>query len=250
MWLVWGGLGLLVGGLLNILISRLPYQGGLLSLPLRCHTCGHPLSVADFFPVLGFALQRGRCRYCGQAISLRFPLVEAATGVLFALAYLRFGFGRDLLVVSLYLAVLVVVFVIDQRHRLILNVVTYPMAAVALALAAIPPGPGPDRALSGALVYGGFFVLLYAVAALLYRRPDALGMGDVKLAVVIGLMTGLPLAVVAMLLGVLLGALAALAVLAGGRSARAAMPYGTALSVGAMLALLYGDAILEWYLGK
>lgn len=250
MWLAWGGLGLLVGGLLNILISRLPYKDGLLATPLHCHTCEHPLGPGEVFPLLGFALQRGRCRFCQQPISWRFPLVEVATAVLFAFSYLRFDFGRDLLVVSFYLAVLVVVFFVDQQHRLILNVVTYPVAVLSLVLAAVPPGPGVNSALFGALFYGGFFVLLYLVSVLVYRRVDALGMGDVKLAVVIGLMTGLPLALVALLAGVLLGAVAAVAVLVTGRSAKSAMPYGTALSVGAMLAILYGDAILAWYLGK
>ncbi len=251
MLLIWGGLGLLVGGILNVLTSRLPYwDGPLWAVPLHCHSCQHPLAWGDVLPLFGFARQRGRCRHCGGALPWRFPLVEAATALLFALAYQRFGFGHELLVSSFYLAVLVLVFAIDANHRLILNAVTYPTALLAFALAFLPGEPSPIAALLGAATYGGFFALLYAVAVLLYRREDALGLGDVKLAIVIGMMTGLPRSLVAMMAGILLGSLAALAVLAGGRSAKSAMPYGTSLSVGAMLAILYGDLLVAWYVGS
>ncbi len=250
MLLLWSGLGLLVGGLLNVLTSRLPYwDGPLWAVPLRCHSCQHPLTVADVLPLIGFARQRGRCRYCGGPLPWRFPFVEAATALLFALAYLRFGLGHELAVSSLYLAVLVLVFAIDAGHRLILNIVTYPTALLSFALAFLPGEPSPSAALLGGATYGGFFALLYVVAALLYRRGDALGLGDVKLAIVIGLMTGLPRSVVALVAGILLGSLAAVAALAGGRSGKSAMPYGTSLSVGAMLAILYGDLLVAWYVG-
>ena len=248
--MLWGVLGLVVGGILNVLISRLPYWGGLLAAPLHCHYCQEPLRLTDAVPLWGYAGQRGRCRQCGHTLSPRFPLVELVTAALFGLAYHRFGLTLETVVFSFYLAVLVIIFTIDLEHRLILNVVTYPVALVSLGLAALLPGVGLGAALSGALAYGGFFVLLYVLSVLMYRRADALGLGDVKLAIVIGLMTGLPLSLVALLAGVLLGALSALVVLLGGRSARSAMPYGTSLSVGAMLAILYGDQILRWYIGQ
>ena len=247
---LWTALGLIVGGALNVLISRLPTWGGRLAAPLCCHACHHPLATRDVLPLAGFTLQRGRCRYCGAPLSWRFPLVEAATALLFALAYLRFGLAPTLPVYSFYLAVLLLVFVIDLRHRLILNIVTYPAAIIALVLAAVTPGLSLPSAAFGGLIYGGFFALLYLVAALLYRRGDALGMGDVKLAFVIGIMAGLPRGIVALVLGVLLGAVSAVFVLAAGRSAKSAMPYGTALGLGAMVALLYGDLLAVWYIGQ
>lgn len=248
MLVLWGALGLVAGGVVNVLISRLPYWGGSLAAPLHCHVCGHRLAVLDFLPLLGFARQRGRCRYCGKPISARFPLVELSTALLFALAYQRFGFAPQLLVASLYLAALVLVFVIDWRHRLILNVVTYPLILICLVLAALTSWPPLPAAVLGAATYGGFFAVLYVLAALIYRRDDALGMGDVKLAVVIGLMTGLPRSLVAMIAGIALGSLAAAAVLVAGRSGKSVMPYGTSLGVGAMLAILYGDLIVAWYM--
>ncbi|MHB9091567.1 MAG: prepilin peptidase, partial [Chloroflexota bacterium] len=77
----WGVLGLVFGGILNVLISRLPYGGGLVAAPLHCHYCHHPLGLADTLPLWGYAGQRGRCRHCGHALSLRFPLVEVATSL-------------------------------------------------------------------------------------------------------------------------------------------------------------------------
>ena len=250
MLVLWIGLGLVVGGLLNVLISRLPYRGGPRAAPLHCHTCGHELAVADALPLLGFFLQRGRCRYCGKPIPWRYPLVELATAALFALAYLRFGLSVELVTSSLFTAILVVIFMIDLRHRLILNTVTYPAAVLGFVLAAITPGMSLLVSASGGLAYGGLFVVLYLLAVLIYRRGDALGMGDVKLAIVIGLMAGLPRAVVAVVLGILLGAVAATAVLITGRKGKQdVMPYGTALSIGGMLAILYGDLIINWYIG-
>jgi leader peptidase (prepilin peptidase) / N-methyltransferase len=245
---VWGAVGLVVGGVLNVLISRLPYWGGPLTAPLRCHTCGHQLSWVEVLPIAGYALQRGSCRYCGKSISSRFPLVEVASALLFVLAYLRFGPGTQLVVSSFFIAVLILVFVIDMRHRLILNVVTYPVAVIALVLSAVMPGASLVSSLAGAALYGGFFMVMFLLAVLIYRRGDALGLGDVKLAVVIGLMTGFQLTVVALLAGVFLGGVSAVFALIRGRSNKDVMPYGTALSVGAILTILYGQQIMAWYL--
>lgn len=167
---------------------------------------------------------------------------------MYALAFWRFGFGLALLTNSLYLAVLILVFAIDWRHRLILNVVTYPTSAVCLLLSLVTPGISLQSSLLGAAVYGGTFVLFYLLAVALYRRGDALGLGDVKLAVMLGLMLGLPRAIVAMFLGVLVGAMAAAGALLAGRSGKDAMPYGTSLSAAGMFALVFGDLLVAWYL--
>jgi leader peptidase (prepilin peptidase)/N-methyltransferase len=248
MGILWGLLGLVVGAILNIVISRLPRRGGSFAAPLHCHECGRPLAIVDVLPLAGYLAQHGHCRYCGAVLSLRFPLVEMATALMYALAFWRFGFGVTLLTNSLYLAVLVVVFAIDWRHRLILNVVTYPIAGACLLLSLVTPGTSLQSSLLGAAVYGGTFVLFYLLAVAIYRRGDALGLGDVKLAVVLGLMLGLPRAIVAMCLGVLLGALAAAWALFAGRSGKEAIPYGTSLSAAGMFALLYGDILVAWYL--
>ncbi|MHB1132276.1 MAG: prepilin peptidase [Chloroflexota bacterium] len=245
---LWGLFGLLAGGLLNVLITRLPLRGGLLAAPLHCHNCRKPLTLWDTMPLAGYLAQRGHCRLCGAPLSRRFPVVELATALLFGLAFLRFGASQALFIYSFYLALLVLVFAIDWRHRLILNVVTLPAAVLALALSAVAPGTSVLSSLLGAAAYGGTFVLLYLLALIMYRRGDALGQGDVKLAIVIGLMLGLPRAVVALMLGVTLGALAAGAALLAGRPGKEAMPYGTSLSAAAMVAVLYGDLIVNWYL--
>lgn len=246
--LAWGLLGLAVGWVLNVLVTRLPRGGSLLAAPLHCHSCGKPLSFWDAAPLVGFLAQRGRCCYCGANLSWRFPAVEIATALLYALACLRYGLGLELAVYSLYLAILVVIFAIDWRHRLILNVVTYPTAILCLALAVVTPGSSLVSSLLGAAAYGGTFVLLYLFAVVIYRRGDALGMGDVKLAIVVGLMVGLPRAIVAMVLGILLGALAGAAALLAGRSGKEPIPYGTSLSLAAAFAILYGDLLVNWYI--
>jgi len=228
-----------VGGVVNILSTRLPRQAPLWAWPLRCRLCHQPLNIWDLLALVNLALRRGRCRYCRGRLSWQYPLVELAAGITFALLYWRWGLSLYLFSYSFYGAVLILVFIVDWRHRLILNEVTYPAMLVALALSLWHPRPGLLGALGGGAFGGGLFLALYLVAAWLYRREDALGFGDVKLALLIGLMMGWPGVLAALFLGALLGALGGLyLMLFAGRSRKATMPYGTALSAGALLTLL------------
>ncbi|MBI2862283.1 MAG: prepilin peptidase, partial [Chloroflexi bacterium] len=148
---------------------------------------------------------------------------------------------------TFYTFVLLLVFFIDLEQRLILNEVVLIAGLAALLLSPFIPGLTWLRALLGGLSYGGVFALLYLLAWALYRRDDALGLGDVKLSILLGLMTGIPRVWVALSLAVLLGALVGLGLLLAGRGARAFMPYGTSMAVGAFLALLWGEELWNWY---
>ncbi len=235
----WGLLGLGAGWLINLLASRLPWPGTLWRLPLRCHTCQQTLNWRDILPLLGYVGQRGRCHFCGLPISRRFPSTELVMAALFAGAAWRADSPAATAVLAFFISVLVLVFVIDARHRLILNRVTYPAALAALLISFMPVSSvTPVSALLGAALYGGVFALLYLLALLLYRRADALGLGDVKLAVVIGLMTGYPLAITALAAGVLLGGLVAVLALLAGHARTVALPYGTSLSAAAIAVLI------------
>ncbi len=249
---LWAALGLLVGGIVSFLASRLPAPslGRPLRLggPLRCHAGGEPLAPLDLIPVVGWLLQRGRCRHCGRPIDARFPLTEALCALTFGLLWWRFGPSIELLVGSLYAASLWLIFIVDWRHHLILNRVSYPSILLALALAFVYPRTSPLASLVGLLFCGGLFVAFYVLGRLLYRGRVPLGLGDVKLAALIGAMLGVGPGVMALALGIAAGAVQAVVLLALGYRKRSYMPYGTALVVGAVIALLYGLELWEWYL--
>jgi len=174
--------------------------------------------------------------------------VESATAISFAVLFLRHGLGIASLLYSLYTAVLIVIFFIDLEHRWILNSVTYPSMVAAMALSLITPGITLLRSILGGLIGGTIFFGLYALARAIYRQDDALGLGDVKLALLLGLMLGFPKILFALLTGTFLGALIALALLLFGRlRLQATMPYGTALTLGAYVTFVWGDNIWAWY---
>ncbi|MCL5961276.1 MAG: prepilin peptidase [Chloroflexi bacterium] len=237
LWLV---AGLIVGAGIDLMAFRLPRREPLLSMPTRCGNCGAALGSLELVPLLGYLITRGKCRVCGAQPILKSVLIELVTMAVFGALFLRFGLSWVLVIYSLYAAILVLVFVIDLEHRLILNVVTYPSIIVALALSFVTPGLNGFSGLLGGLFYGGLFLALYVASVLIYKRDDALGQGDVKLALFIGLITGMPGALTAALLGTALGALAGIWALMVKRvSSKSAIPYGTALCAGALVVLIW-----------
>jgi leader peptidase (prepilin peptidase) / N-methyltransferase len=235
--------GLVVGSFLNVVIYRLPRNESLISPGSRCPACGVAIKPYDNIPVLGWLLLRGRCRACGERISIRYPSVELASAAL-AVSVVLVKHGANHIALGLALvAVLVPVTIIDIDHRLIPNRITGPaaVAAVVIGLVTHPAGV-PAQLIGGA---AGFAVLL--IFALAY--PKGLGMGDVKLAGVMGLYLASSVAV-ALLVGVFAGAFAGIGVIArlGVKQGRkTAMPFGPFLALGGLVGILAGPAIVHWY---
>lgn len=231
--LLWALVGLAVGPLLNLLIYRLPRLERL-TAPVECPHCHvrRPLwaQSALLASLLGY---RGRCGGCGKPPERYAVAVELAAGVAFWLLYPRFGSSPMLLLASLYSCILLVVFVIDWQHRLILNRVTYPSILLAVLLTPLVAEVPLAMTLLGLAVGGVTFALVYAFGYLLYRQ-EVLGLGDVKLAMLLGAMLGFPAIMVMLLLGSLVGAAGASVLMFGRRrSGRDFMPYGTAMCLGA-----------------
>lgn len=244
LWVLIIALGASVGSFLNVCADRLPEDESLLQPPSHCPACGRRLTAREMIPVLSYIALRGRCRTCGERIPLREPLVEALTAALFLIAWLRAGPSLRLIWLWLFIAFLIVIAVVDLEHRRILNSLSYP--AIGLSLIAAPFGVKPVQWMlaGGALVFLVFFLL----AALL---PGGMGMGDVKLATFIGFATGYPQAVLAIFLAFLLGGLIAGGLwLAGVVKRRDPVPFGPFLAAAAIAALLYGDAMLAWWIAR
>jgi leader peptidase (prepilin peptidase) / N-methyltransferase len=238
--------GLLIGSFLNVVAWRLPRGESLVRPGSQCPACGTPVRPYDNVPVLSWLVLRGRCRACGAPISPRYPLVEAATGLLWLGVALRGGEAVEVVTGLLLVTALVPLVLIDLEHRLLPNRITGPAAAALLVAAlALDPGGVPER-LAAAAAAGGVFLL----AAL--AHPRGMGMGDVKLAAVLGLALGREVAA-ALFVALLAGTLVGLAVIArkGAREGRkTAVPFGPFLALGAVVALFAGAAMVDAYLDR
>jgi leader peptidase (prepilin peptidase)/N-methyltransferase len=237
--------GLVVGSFLNVVAWRLPRRESLVRPRSKCPSCGAQVSAYDNVPVVSWLLLRGRCRRCGEPISARYPVVEAVTAALYVAVVLAAGSAREAVLGLLLVTFLVPITLIDLDHRRIPNALTAPAAALAIAAVAIvDPSYLPEVLIAGAAA-GGFFLL----AALAY--PRGMGMGDVKLAGVLGLYLGravAPAIFIALIAGVLVGA-AIVARKGATEGRKTAVPFGPFLALGGLVALYAGGAIVDWYLG-
>jgi len=232
-------LGLLTGAFLNLAADELPQRHSLGSA--RCPYCGQNYLPSEWIAVFSFLLLRGRCQHCRAPLSLRRPLLELGTMLAFAFLWQRYGPTPLLLLFTFYICILFLVLVIDLEHRLILNVVILPAILIAGVGSLI--FPGPLRALAGGLVgFASFYLIALA-------RKGGMGGGDVKLAAFIGLATGFPSIIVALLIAILAGGTTALVlVLTRVKGLKSYIPYGPFLVVGGLVALIYGSQIVAWYL--
>ena len=240
-------IGLAIGSFLNVCIYRLPRRESLLFPPSHCPTCDRQLAWFENVPVVSWLVLRGRCRTCRMAIPVQYPRVEATTAALFVSGYVIYGWTPLLAARLLFACAMIVLFVIDLHHRILPNVITLPGIVVGLALSLFLP-PGWASSLIGATAGGG---LLFAISEAYYRvrGHEGLGMGDVKMLAMIGAFLGWPLMLVTLVFASFSGSVVGIGLLASGRGGmKAALPFGTFLAVGALVAAVAGDALLAWYL--
>jgi leader peptidase (prepilin peptidase)/N-methyltransferase len=238
-----GVLGAMFGSFLNVVAYRLPRHESLLTPASRCPGCGAPVKPYDNVPILSYLLLRGRCRSCSVRISPRYPLVEGLTAALCVGAVLAHSSAAGIALSVTLILIVVPAALIDLEHRIIPNRLTALGAVVALGLGlALDPSGEPERLIAGAAA-GGFLLL----AALAY--PGGMGMGDVKLAAVMGLFLGRAVAP-AILIALLTGVLAGVVVIArkGEHEGRkTAIPFGPFLALGALAAVFAGQAMVDAY---
>jgi leader peptidase (prepilin peptidase)/N-methyltransferase len=234
---------LALGSFLNVVAARVPLRRSVVRPASACMSCGHELAWRDNVPVVSWLLLRGRCRSCGARISAVYPAVELATAGLVAGCFVAFGLSGKAFVASFFCVVLVVLSAIDLEHRIVPNRIVLPAALVVL-VAQTALEPSPEWAL-GAL---GASAFLFA-AALAY--PAGMGMGDVKLALLLGAMLGRYVSV-----GLMLGMVAALVpsvvLLArhGSAARKMGIPFAPFLALGALVALFAGQPLLDAYLSR
>ena len=224
--------GLVVGSFLTVAIARLPARQSLWSPRAACPACGSPIGAYDTIPLLSFALLRGACRYCRSPISWRYPVVEAVTGGLFALAFWRFGVSAALLPALVLLAALVVITGIDLAHQLIPDRITLPGIAVGL-MANIVTG---QVSWAGSVIGAAAGAMIFFAIIVLTR--GGMGGGDMKLAAMLGAFLGWPAGLFAFFIAVMLGSVVSMTLLISGRRGRKdLLPFGPFLAVGGATAL-------------
>lgn len=254
--MVWAGgfgaLGLIVGSFLNVVIWRVPRKESVVRPASRCPGCEAPIRPLDNVPVLSWLWLRGRCRHCGIRIPFRYPLVELGSGVLFGAMAWHFQATWPLAAYLVMVATLLAIAVIDLEHYIVPNRILLPALVVSfplLALAALVDGNWDDLARAALGAVAGFVSLL--VIHLI--SPRGMGMGDVKLAFMLGLFLGWiswGRVVLGLFLGFLLGAFAGVALIAAGiRSRKEALPFAPFLAAGTVVTVLWGRPILDWYVG-
>jgi leader peptidase (prepilin peptidase)/N-methyltransferase len=233
--------GLIIGSFLNVLIYRIPLKLDFVKGRSFCPSCHHELGALDLFPVFSYVFLKGQCRYCHEKISLRYPLIELLTGILFTLVYLRFGVSITSLIGILLTATLIVLSMIDlDTMEFNDGFSIFILILGAISMAIFLPNPMTT-------IFGMFVISLpmYAIAVL----TGGFGGADIKLMGAAGLLLGFPNIIVAFFIGVLTGGIQAIILLKKGNDKKSMMPFGPHLALGIYLAFLVGKPLLDWYLG-
>lgn len=264
-------LGAIIGSFLNVVIHRVPRDESIAFPSSHCPSCSAAIRPYDNLPVLSWLLLRGRCRACHAPIGARYPAVEALTAVLFALTFLHVGLTISLPFDLIFVALLIALMFIDAEHMILPNVITYPGLVFALIVRLIVPNffgvqslidhgtfagwPGWAVSLCGALIgalAGGGSLWLVGWLWERLRGVEAMGLGDVKMMLMVGAYLGLPLTVLTIFLAVLTGSFSGLAMMlrSGDRNMQMLLPFGIFLGLGALISLLFGTHLVNWYLDQ
>jgi len=232
--------GLAVGSFLNVVATRLPERRSLMHPRSACRSCRTEIAWYDNVPLLSYMLLRGRCRTCRTPIGPIYPAVEFTTAALLVACYFAFGISLEGLAAAVFCAALVVITATDLSHRIVPNLVVLPAAAIVCALMTAAE-PSPEWAIAG--VGAALFLFIVALA-----YPGGMGMGDVKLALLMGVALGRAVAV-ALPLGMIAALIPAIVLFArhGSRARKMAIPFAPFLAVGSVIALFAGDALVHAY---
>lgn len=236
--------GLIIGSFLNVIICRLPKNKSIITPSSHCPDCGTRLKPVDLVPVISFLWNRGRCRYCGVKISWQYPLVELLTALLFLSLYVKYGINSKFINLLILVSLLIICSFIDLRNRIIPNKITYPGIILGFILSLFFNHITFTSALLGLLIPAGLLFLI----ALIFNK--GMGMGDVKLVAMIGTFIGWQDTLLSFFIGSLLGSVIGL-ILIGTDSIerRTRIPFGPFISSGTIIMLLFGNKLIEWYLG-
>ena len=263
-------LGCVIGSFLNVVIHRVPRDESIVFPNSRCPECGAAIKPYDNVPVVSYLLLRGRCRACRVPISARYPAVEALTGLLFAVTFVHDRLTPVLPFDLIFVAAIVALVFIDAEHMILPDMITLPGLFIMLIARALVPNLAGLGFLTGGLMAGwpawavSLFGALFGAAlgggslwlmGFLWERlrgVEAMGLGDVKMMFMVGALLGWPRTLLTIFVAVLAGSLVGVGLMLWRRERDMQMllPFGIFLGIGALVSLLYGDAIIGWYIGR
>jgi len=243
--IVFGGI---VGSFLNVCIFRLPKEESIIWPGSHCPHCKTPIKFYDNIPLISYLLLRGKCRQCHGSISLQYPLVEGITALSSLLLIMKFGLSVTYLIYFAFVAALIVITVIDLYHQIIPDVISLSGIGVGLLASLTVSQINFMNSLLGILCGGGSLFLVATLYQWLFKR-EGMGGGDVKLLAMIGAFLGWKAVIVTILLGSLVGSVTGIILMVlKGKGFKYAIPFGPFLSFGAVVALFYGESLINWYL--
>ncbi len=244
-----GGIGLIIGSFLNVLIYRIPRRIGFGMSRSFCPSCKTKISYYDNIPLLSYLILGGKCRHCGGRISLRYPLVELLNGLGYLLFFWHFGPAISFVVYSVLTSILIVIFFIDIEFQIIPDMLTIPGMALGMTASLLPGGIGIMSAVIGLAAGGGALYLMALLGDWLFKK-ESMGGGDIKMAAMLGAFMGWQKIIFIFLASAALGLIISLIVMLFSSRVRTTrvIPFGPYLAIAAILAIIYGDTFIDFYL--
>jgi len=248
--------GICLGSFFNVCIYRIPIGKSIAYPPSACPKCDKQLSSMDLIPVIGFLINRGKCRFCKEKISFRYPLVEILAGALFVLTFLNEGFSVRALFFLVFVSLLIIITFIDIDHRIIpdgLSIIGGVLAVAYLILPVLSSSINDIMLLDslfGALIGSGSLILIDLIGRV-FLKKEAMGMGDVKMMAWVGVFLGVKGVIAALLGAIWIGAIIGVIILVANKKRGiddSYMPFGPFLAIGSIFSLFYGKNIMDWYL--
>jgi leader peptidase (prepilin peptidase)/N-methyltransferase len=241
--------GLCVGSFLNVCIYRLPQSLSLIRPASSCPKCNTPIKFYDNIPVLSYILLLGKCRKCKNPISIRYPLIEALTGLLWMFCFMKFGLTAECFIHILFVSTLVVITFIDIDHGIIPDRISLPGIPIFFVCGLFLPEVGLRNSIIGILLGGGS-LLIVAEGYRLITKLEGMGGGDIKLLAMIGALIGWKGVFFTIFMSSAVGTVVGLAVMVATRNnMKLSVPFGPFLSLGALIYVFFGTDIISWYLG-
>jgi leader peptidase (prepilin peptidase)/N-methyltransferase len=240
--------GAMVGSFLNVCICRLPKEESIVWPGSHCPDCKKQIKFYDNIPLISYILLKGKCRHCKKTISFQYPLIEGMTALSSLFLIIKFGPSLSYFVYFAFVSALIVITVIDLYHQIIPDVISLPGIGVGLLVSLIIPQITFSNSLIGILLGGGSLFLVATLYQWLFKR-EGMGGGDVKLLAMIGAFLGWKAVILTILLSSLIGSVTGIMIMVlKGKNFKYAIPFGPFLSLGAVIALFYGESLLRWYL--
>jgi len=242
-------LGLIVGSFSNVCIYRIPRNESVVYPASHCPKCRTTIRPFDNIPVLSYILLRGRCRHCKSKISIRYPVVEFLTGLIYLTIYLIYGLSIQTLIYVILSSALIIITFIDLNEQIIPDVISLPGIAIGFILSFFVPYISFINSALGVVIGGGIILVISLGGSVIYKK-EAMGGGDVKLAAMIGAFLGWRYIIISLFLGFFLGALIGIIlIMTKVKKREDVIPFGPFIVLGSLITLLWGEQIISWYLG-